>query len=107
LTAGNACPNSGLSQIAPREEKTGIPDDAAFKTKNEIAPGLIRSIQDGGLFPFRYVLGDGAFGHDAKFLGGLPKGVSYFAAARPDDKFFASPPEARARPVRKRQTPEE
>ncbi len=50
----------------PRRGAAGIPDAVGFQTKKQIAPGQLRSVLEQGL-PRRVVLGDGAYGDDAKF----------------------------------------
>ncbi|MDR3203411.1 MAG: transposase, partial [Deltaproteobacteria bacterium] len=80
-------------EFAEKRKKTGIPDDMNFKTKNEIALDLVNSIQADGQFSFDFVAADGAFGHDADFLKGLPNGVRYFATIHSDDKFFVTEPQ--------------
>ncbi|MDR1309349.1 MAG: transposase [Deltaproteobacteria bacterium] len=76
-----------------RWDKCGVPDGTGFKTKNEQAVEMIRSIVDEGKFTPRQVgWADSAFGHDPKFIDSLPEDVWYFVDVHSGDRLFTSRP---------------
>ena len=76
-------------------KKCGVPSYMQFRTKNEIASGMIRDIVDSDLFPAKYVGVDSFYGKDSDFLDSIPKGLIYFADVTNDILVFADRPEMR------------
>jgi SRSO17 transposase len=86
-------PEQWLSDdYAEKREACDIPDNIKFKTKNEIASEMINSICSRGLFNVKWILADGAFGHDRKFVDSIPKGINYFLDVHADDQFYLKMP---------------
>jgi SRSO17 transposase len=73
-------------------KQCGVPTNLQFRTKNEIAAGMIQKITDSGLFPAKYIGADSAYGSDSNFLDSLPAGKIYFADVHSDCLVFASRP---------------
>jgi SRSO17 transposase len=73
-------------------KKCGVPAGLKFRTKNEIASGMIEEAAGSGLFPAKYVGADSAYGSDGKFLDSLPEGTIYFADVKKDQMVFAGRP---------------
>ena len=75
-----------------RREKCGVPKDVKFKTKIEIASGMLCEIHNSGLFPAKWVGVDSAFSGNA-FLDSLPDGLMYFADIACDTLVFTRMPD--------------
>jgi len=73
-------------------KKCGVPAGLKFRTKNEIASGMICEAYGSGLFPAKYVGADSAYGSDSKFLDSLPEGIIYFADVRKNQMVFVGCP---------------
>jgi len=82
--------NDGFSDL---RKKCGVPRGLRFRTKNQIASGMIQDAVSSGLFPAKYVGADSAYGGDSKFLDSLPEGVIYFADVKKDQMVFAGRPQ--------------
>jgi SRSO17 transposase len=79
-------------EYAGRRKICGVPEDAVFRTKNEIAVDLMESCIGDGLFNAKWVGADSAFGHDRKFIDSIPQGLNYFIEVHSSDKFFERMP---------------
>ena len=80
-------------EYTARSKKCGIPDEAKFYTKNQMALDMIQEIHAKDLFDIEWVGCDGAFGNDHNFLRSLPKGIKYFAGTHRDELIFLERPE--------------
>jgi SRSO17 transposase len=76
-----------------RWEKCGIPDDLTFKTKNQIAIDLLKSVCEKGVLSAKWVVADGAFGHDSNFIDSIPETLNYFLEVHSSDTFYLNMPE--------------
>lgn len=76
-----------------RFQKSQIPNEITFKTKNENALEMVRSVCERGALEIEWVGCDSAFGCDHKFLAGLPSGLKYFAATKENELVFLSRPD--------------
>ena len=76
-----------------RREKTLVPADLNFQTKQQIALSLLDGIIQSGLFSAKWVGCDGAFGADIDFLKSIPDNFFYFASIHSDEKVFLQKPE--------------
>ena len=75
-----------------RREKTLVPADLNFQTKQQIALSLLDGIIQSGLFSAKWVGCDGAFGADIDFLKSIPDNFFYFASIHSDEKVFLQKP---------------
>lgn len=75
-----------------RRNKTLVPEDLTFQTKNQIALELLDRIDKGGLFPARWFGCDAAFGSDIDFLKSIPERLIYFASIHANEKVFLKKP---------------
>lgn len=78
---------------AQRYEKSQVPMDVTFKTKNKIASEMIKSAYNSGLLEIEWLGCDAAFGCDHQFLASLPEGIKYFASVRETELVFRSMPD--------------
>jgi SRSO17 transposase len=76
-----------------RRQKCDIPEDAAFRTKPQLALDMIAQIQSHHALPFRWVGCDSAFGCDATFRASLPESTYFFADIRSNQCVFLVRPE--------------
>jgi SRSO17 transposase len=53
---------------AERRAKCRVPQDVTFYSKPALAADMLRTIQDQGLLPFRYIAGDSIYGNSPVFL---------------------------------------
>jgi SRSO17 transposase len=74
-------------------DKSKIPDNTSFETKNKILLGMIQSADRTGNLKARYVGVDSSYGSDSAFLDALPEHLIYFADVRKNQLVFASRPE--------------
>ena len=72
-----------------KRNKTMIPDDLEFKTKNMIASELINSAFSEGVMA-QWIGVDSAFGSDINFLNSLPKDKWYYAGIRSNEQVFVA-----------------
>jgi SRSO17 transposase len=70
-----------------KRKKCGIPDEAKFTTKTQIAIDMINSLVCTGLFEARWIGADSSFGHD-KFIDDIPAGMYYFIEVHGSDSFY-------------------
>jgi SRSO17 transposase len=77
---------------ANKRIKCQIPEELAFKTKNQIAKEMIADVIAKGLFKIKCIGCDAAFGSDHTFLDSLPKSVYYFASVRANEYIFRTMP---------------
>lgn len=75
-----------------RREGCGMPEDIVFRTKIEIASGLLEKAVSSGLFPARWVGVDSLYGNNKNFLDSIPKGLWYFADIHYNALVFAEKP---------------
>jgi SRSO17 transposase len=68
--------------------KNMVPEDLAFKTKNELLLELILDATRSSRFKGKYVGVDSSFGSDKSFLDALPKSLIYFADVHCDHEVF-------------------
>jgi SRSO17 transposase len=66
-------------EYQPLREKCGVPGHVAFKTKPEIAAGMLGDAIRSGLFQAKWIGCDSLFGASKTFLDSLPKECYYFA----------------------------
>lgn len=76
-----------------RREKTLVPADLIFETKQQIALSLLDGIIQSGLFSAKWIGCDAAFGADIDFLKSIPDNLLYFASIHSDEKVFLQKPE--------------
>jgi SRSO17 transposase len=69
-----------------------VPQGLEFKTKQQIALGLIEPVMATGDFPTRWIGCDATFGSDIDFLNALPSDLYYFADIRSDTLVFTKKP---------------
>lgn len=74
-------------------EQCAVPEELAFRTKNELASDMLQTVASSGHFPFRWIGCDAAFGCDRAFLESLPEDCYYFADVRANELVFPSMPE--------------
>jgi len=86
-------PESWFSKEQQQRRKTNlVPRDLVFKTKQQIAVGLIVQVIGTGDFPARWLGCDATFGTDIDFLNTLPRNLYYFADIRYDTLVFTKKP---------------
>jgi SRSO17 transposase len=78
---------------ADLRDKCDIPDDKVFRTKNDIALGLLKRTIDSGNFNAKWIGCDAAFGCDHNFIDSLPKNIWYFAGTKSNELIFLTRPE--------------
>ena len=69
-----------------------ISDETTFKTKNELAKEMMKSIIDSQLFEIECIGCDASFGSDHTFLDNIPESLHYFAAVRENEYLFRKMP---------------
>jgi SRSO17 transposase len=74
-------------------EKTLVPENLEFKTKNQMLSEMIGKIAASRQFKGSYVGVDSSFGTDKAFLDSLPEGLIYFADVHNNVQVFARHPE--------------
>ncbi len=72
-----------------RLQKTLVPSDLKFKTKNIIGSELINKAISEGV-KAQWIGVDSAFGSDLKFLNSLPKNKWYFAGIKSNERIFTT-----------------
>jgi SRSO17 transposase len=75
-----------------KREKCGVPENLEFKTKNQLALGMIRKMAASGKLQHEWVGCDCAFGHDSAFRNGLPEGLKYFVDVNFNLQIFINRP---------------
>jgi hypothetical protein len=86
-------PESWFSKEQQQRRKANlVPRDLVFKTKQQIAVGLIEQVMATGDFPTRWLGCDATFGTDIDFLNTLPSDLYYFADIRCDTLVFTKKP---------------
>jgi SRSO17 transposase len=75
-----------------RRKANLVPQDLIFKTKQQIALGLLEPVMATGDFPARWIGCDASFGSDIDFLNALPSNLYYFADIRCDTLVFTRKP---------------
>ena len=80
-------------EYAVLRDKCDIPTDLTFRTKNEIALGMLQEAISSGVFETKWIGCDAAFGCDHSFIDALPDNVWYFAGVKSDELVFMSMPE--------------
>lgn len=86
-------PKSWFSKEQQQRRKANlVPQDLVFKTKQQIAVGLIEQVIGTGDFPARWLSCDATFGTDIDFLNTLPSNLYYFADIRCDTLVFTKKP---------------
>jgi SRSO17 transposase len=86
-------PESWFSKEQHQRRKANlVPQDLVFKTKQQIAVGLIEQVMGTGDFPTRWLGCDATFGTDIDFLNTLPSDLYYFADIRCDTLVFTKKP---------------
>jgi len=76
-----------------RWQKCRIPEDTTFKTKWELALGILAQTVASGLFPGRWVTGDDAYGMVPEFRRQLPKGLLCLLDIPCDTRVWTKRPE--------------
>jgi len=74
-----------------KREKSQIPSDMNFKTKNEIAKEMISKVIESRLFEIECIGCDASFGSDGTFLDSLE--CHYFAGVRKNEYIFRNMPQ--------------
>jgi SRSO17 transposase len=77
---------------ADKRKECGIPEDIVFRTKPEIAQGLLSKVVASGLFPARWVGIDSLYGCSKEFLSSIPKELWYFADIHSNMLIFLEKP---------------
>jgi SRSO17 transposase len=72
--------------------KCGVPSDIEFRTKNQIAAGMLAAAAGSGALRARWVGVDAGFGNDPDFLDSVPAGLGYFAGVHCDQLVFWGDP---------------
>ena len=86
-------PESWFSKEQRKRRKANlVPQDLVFKTKPQIAGGLIEQVMATGDYPTRWIGCDATFGRDNDFLNALPSDLYYFADIRCDTLVFTKKP---------------
>jgi SRSO17 transposase len=86
-------PENWFSKEQEQRRKANlVPQDLVFKTKQQIALGLIEQVVATGDFPARWIGCDATFGSDIEFLKALPGNLYYFADIRSDTQVFTKKP---------------
>ena len=86
-------PESWFSKEQQQRRKANlVPQKLVFKTKQQIAVGLIEQVMATGDFPTRWLGCDATFGTDIDFLNTLPSDLYYFADIRCDTLVFTKKP---------------
>jgi SRSO17 transposase len=86
-------PESWFSKEQQQRRKANlVPQKLVFKTKQQIAVGLIEQVMGTGDFPTRWLGCDATFGTDSDFLNVLPDDLYYFADIRCDTLVFTKKP---------------
>jgi len=80
-----------------RWNKCHIPDDVEFRTKVQIAAGLIKKITESGLFRAKWLGCDATFGASKVFLDEMGKSYWYFAQVNSATLVWTEKPEINAR----------
>ena len=65
-----------------RREKCNLPKDTVFRTKPQLATGMVQAIHEEKILPFKYVLGDSVYGISPEFIetvDSLP-GITYLVS---------------------------
>jgi SRSO17 transposase len=81
-----------------RRKDNLVPEDLSFKTKPQIALGLIKKIADSKLFSAKWIGCDATFGSDIHFLESLPREYCYFADVRANTQVFLKKPQTELPP---------
>jgi SRSO17 transposase len=65
-----------------RREKCGLPKDATFRTKPELAADMLKEVSSENILPFKYVLADSIYGMSPEFIEAVEAipGVIYFVS---------------------------
>ncbi len=65
-----------------RREKCGLPKDATFRTKPELAADMLKEVYSENILPFKYVLADSIYGMSPEFIEAVEAipGVIYFVS---------------------------
>jgi SRSO17 transposase len=74
-------------------KQCAVPEDVAFRTKNQLASDMLQAIATDGCLPFQWIGCDAAFGCDRAFLESLPEGCYYFADVRANELVFPHMPD--------------
>lgn len=86
-------PESWFSKEQHQRRKANlVPKDLVFKTKQQIALGLLEPLMATGDFSTRWIGCDATFGSDIDFLNALPSNLYYFADIRCDTLVFTKKP---------------
>ncbi len=77
-------------------EECGVPKDLEFRTKPEIALGMIKKTEERGHLSFEYVLADALYGNNIEFRDGVAElGKKYFTAVSCDTQVYKEKPEVK------------
>lgn len=69
---------------AARRKKCDAPEDLEFKTKPQLAVEMLHGLQNGDVFPFKYVVADSIYGNSPEFIEAVE--------SRPSTVYFVSIP---------------
>ncbi len=73
-----------------------MPKDLEFRTKPEIALGMIKKTEERGHLSFEYVLADALYGNNIEFRDGVAElGKKYFTAVSCDTQVYKEKPEVK------------
>ena len=80
--------------FAARCQRYGVPPEMAFQTKLELGWSMIEAVEHDATLPYRWVLGDEAFGRDTKLLEQLEgsSGKQYFMEVPHDTRVWLKRP---------------
>jgi SRSO17 transposase len=77
----------------PRRQRCGVPTDAAFRTRPELASDVIAALHERGVLPFRWVAADEHFGLNTPFLDRVAAlGLRYFVEVPRDTRVWLTRP---------------
>lgn len=80
-------------EYTQKRRDCNIPEETAFKTKNEMAKEMIAAVIENQLFEVQCVGCDASFGSDHTFLDSLPESMHYFASVRENEYIFREMPQ--------------
>lgn len=82
------------ASFARRRQRCGVPETLTFCTKQQLGSEMIREVLTSKSLRCRWVLGDEAFGHDAKLLDEIAQmGLWYLAEVQHSDRVWLRRPD--------------
>src|SRR5262245_39673451 len=86
-------------EYAPRRAKCQVPPELIFQTKPQLAEAMVRALSQEGIFPFKYLVADGLYGHSPDFLAAVEacRGLTYLVAMPSDTRCWLKGPVRQAK----------